>query len=402
MSIRFSAALFLLVGCGVGAGTRIDRLPPDPASAGYRLLPRPVLLPRGETTYDCGPESLAAVLSYWGKSEDVTTLSRLLVNPQLKSTATPKIAPLVRKMGLNATYLPGSMALVKGSVDDGKPPIVAIRLSKSVFHYYVVSGYNDRLQSALCEERDGSKTLYTYETLDRLWRETGYFLLLVEPSTAASEYEKGADYEEVGNYERAEEHYRRALAGDPAFHEARLGLANCLVARGKLEEAATEYERVLKGMPSDPKARNNLAHVWCELGRSLERAEELAAGAVATLLAWRKESAADLAASKTDLDRQARSRDLEERRIELAYSYGTLGQIRFRRERFVAAVEAWEAALLEIPTGFPDFQAKRHYEVGLALQKLGRAEDARGRMEEARKLAQDPALRSKIDHALKN
>ncbi|MBI2901935.1 MAG: tetratricopeptide repeat protein [Planctomycetes bacterium] len=396
MRPRAAALLAILAGCGGAPGTRVDRLPADADAQGYKLLPRPIHLPRGETTYDCGPESVGAVLHYWGKPEDVAILSRQLVNPRHKGTYTNRIAPLVRRKGLVAQLIPGSVATLKGAIDSGTPPIIAVRFPSS-FHYYVVSGYSDRRQCVVCEERGGSKNLLPYEALDRMWRETDYWLILVERSTAAGEYETGADYEKEGNFERAEEHHRRALAADPAFHEARLGLGNCLVARGAIEEALAEYERVLKATPGDPKVRNNIAHCLAALGRELDRAERLAEEAVAAYGGLRAEAEADLAAARTDLDREARRRDLEERSIEYAYALGTLGQVRFRRERWESAIEPWTAALAAIPEGFRDFRARRHYEIGSALRKLGREAEARARFAEALQVVEDAALRKEIE-----
>lgn len=401
MAGRLPLLLLLLAGCRGGAGTRIEKLPPDPAAEGYRLLPRPVVLPRGETTYDCGPESLAAVVQYWEKPAEVAVFSRLLVNPRLKGTVTGMMVSLARRKGLYAKCETGSMGLIKGSVDAGTPPIIAVRLTNSAFHYYVVSGYNDRLQSVVCEERDGSKTLYPYDRLDRMWSETGHFFLRIEPSSAAKEYETGADYEDVGNYERAEEHFRRALEADPTFHEARFGLGNCLLARGKTEEALLEFEQVLKAMPSDAKTRNNVAHSLCELGRDLPRAEELAAAAVASFTSLRKEAQEDYDAARVDYERHARATALEDARIDLAYGLGTLGQVRYRRENWDGAIAAWTASLAEFPGTDGDFLARRNYEIALALRRLGREDEAKRRLAEARKAALDPALRAKIDEALR-
>jgi hypothetical protein len=330
----------VLAGCGSPLGTRIDSFPSDASSQGYRLLPRPILLPRGETSYDCGPESVAAVLQYWGKPVEVTTLSRQIVDPKLRSTVTVDIPPVVRPLGFSSSAQRGSMQLLKSSIDEGAPCIIAVKPHPTLGHFYVVSGYNDRLGGVVCEERDGSKTLIAYDALDEIWKRTEYVLLTIRPSNAAADYEAGAAYERVGEYEQAIALYRRALQDDPTFHEAHLGLGICHVGLGRLEEAAQEFELVLRVTPHDPKAGNNLAHVLAELGRDLERAERLAGQAVDAYSESKKKLETRVAAAADEYTRGARRRDLAERTLELAYACGTLGQVRFKLEKWDLAIAA--------------------------------------------------------------
>lgn len=390
----------LLAGCGSPYGTRIESYPSDAASQGYRHLPKPVPLPRGETTYDCGPESIAAVLQYWGKPGDVQHLSRLLVDPKLKSTSSNNIAPALRKMGMAASPLPGSVGRIKIEIDAGRPAIILLRLSRSLFHYYVVSGYNDRLGGIVCEERDGSKTLLSYEEIDPMWRESGYVMYSIEPSNAAADYDAAVSYEEVGNHERAIELYRRVLEADPGYHEARLGLGNCLAGLGKLEEAATEYETALKAIPNEPKLLNNLAYVWTMLGRRLQEAEELAGRAVELLRDSVKRLEARVSAAKEETERAARKRDLLDRTLDLADACGTLGQVRSRLEKHDLAIAAWKASLDLLPLDEFDSRAKRHYEIALAFRKLGMPAEARKHLGAAAEIVKDPELKRRIEEAL--
>src|SRR3954471_19048107 len=67
-------AAALVSGCS-GIGSTVDRLPDDAAAKGYVVLPKPVSLPRSRLTAECVPESLCAVMNYWGKSASVEELS---------------------------------------------------------------------------------------------------------------------------------------------------------------------------------------------------------------------------------------------------------------------------------------------------------------------------------------
>jgi len=401
MTRRLSLLLCTLVACNGSIGKRIPELPSDAREQGYVLLPAPIELPEGQTTYDCGPESLGAVLRYWKKPFNVETLSRALINPELRSTATTKIAPFVRRLGFSATLHPGSMYRLKNAIDDGKPPIIAVRLSKVLSHYYVVSGYNDRLQVVVCEEVNNEKTLIPYAKLDDIWRETGYFYLDIAPSTAASDYDAGVEYEKAYNYTSAAEMYRRVLKVDPKFHEARLGLGNCLLAEGRLGEARREYETVLQAMPTDPKALNNLAHVYNVLGINLGVAELHASTAMELYRASVKDLKDRLLKTMTELDQMPLRKDLNERRLQLALAYGTLGQIRFNRRRWVQAIAAWKAAVDLVPLDLFDFRAKRHYEMGLGYRKLRLHSEARKNFGLALEIVRNPKLRRKIEEEIR-
>ncbi len=384
--------------CSGGPGRRVKSIPPD---AGYRLLSRPVLLPEGQTSYDCGPESLGAVLAYWNRPADVETLTRHLVDPALKSTATTKIAPFVRKLGLTCILHPGSMLRLKQSIDEDLPPIIAVRVSKTLYHYYVISGYSDREQVVVCEEVGGFKTLLPYASLNAMWDVTGKVFLAVHPPTASSTFGEGAEYEAVGNYGRAMEHYRRALKLDPSFHEARVGIGNCLLADGKLLEARAEYETVLEETPGTPRLWNNLAHVYAQLGVRLNVAEELAGKAAESYRQSRNELHSKLLLAKTEVDRGVLRRDMNDRVLELVYARGTLGQVRFKRKSWTLAIAAWTAALDDAPLNDLDFRAKRHYEIAMAYRELGQDSTARRHLGKAGGLARDPELRKKIERELK-
>jgi tetratricopeptide (TPR) repeat protein len=61
-----------------------------------------------------------------------------------------------------------------------------------------------------------------------------------------------------GRSEEAIEHYRRALATDPADPDANTNLGNALMARGDLGEAIDHFRRALRSTPNDPRIENNL------------------------------------------------------------------------------------------------------------------------------------------------
>jgi tetratricopeptide (TPR) repeat protein len=94
----------------------------------------------------------------------------------------------------------------------------------------------------------------------------------------------------VGRIDEAIEHFRRALAINPIYVEARDDLGCALQEKGLDTEAAAEFEDVLRLKPNNATARNNYGFTLSKLGRYDEaiaqftRALELGTGFSNTLM----------------------------------------------------------------------------------------------------------------------
>jgi tetratricopeptide (TPR) repeat protein len=360
-----------------------------------------VTLPQSRLTADCGPESLSAVLQYWNKPITVQEISRLVRDPATPGILTHTVGPLARRKGLRATFVEGSVGRLKNAVDRGVPPVIMVASGGGQFHFFVVSGYNDREGVLVCEEYQNAKRLLPYGEVEEAWGPAGRFMLELEPSRADDDFLAGADLEGKGRFDEADAFYRRALEADPDHYEARLGLGNCHLFRNRLEDALAEYRRAHAANPADPKVCNNLAHVLVALGRDLEEAEALADRAVA-------QYDAEFRALRQDLERQTqpgvralRQKELARAELDLADALGTLGQVRAARGRHERAVAAWRAALDHYPLTEHDARARRHLEIAASLRALSMPAEARRHLERARAEARDPALRERIEAASK-
>jgi protein O-GlcNAc transferase len=85
-------------------------------------------------------------------------------------------------------------------------------------------------------------------------------------AAAIAAYRLGVDAARAGDLERAEAHYRQALAAEPAFPEAWMNLGNVLAARSRREEAIDCYHRALKLRPDYALARYNLGNLFLVSG----------------------------------------------------------------------------------------------------------------------------------------
>jgi Tfp pilus assembly protein PilF len=102
------------------------------------------------------------------------------------------------------------------------------------------------------------------------------------PGSRVPDSEPGVDhfalalrYHNLGDFERAREHYIAALRDDEFNLEARNNLALLYHSRGMTDEAVEEFRRALRVDPRYTRARSNLAVVLTSAGRLAEARAEL-------------------------------------------------------------------------------------------------------------------------------
>ena len=339
-------------------------------------------------------------MAYWGKSSSVQDLSRLVRDPRVGGIFSTDVPVLARQKGLSATFVEGSVGRIRQALEREVPPVVMVAAGGGTFHFFVVSGYNDRERRIACEDYDGGKVLLSYDDLEEAWGPAGRFMLEIEISKAADFRRQAMDLEAEGLASEAAVLYRKALELEPEHFEARTGLGNCLLAMGKLEEAAAEYRKAQEINGSDPRVLNNLANALLELKRETSEAERLAETAAARFEeVWRK--AGEEARRETEPSMRAlRGRDLPRLERDFAHALGTLGQARAANGKHDLAIAAWKASYDHLPLTAADFRAKRLYEIGMACRELRMPAEGRGYFDRALAEAADPALRAKIQAAL--
>jgi tetratricopeptide (TPR) repeat protein len=396
-----SVFLTLLLAACSNVGTLIDRLPENAAAQGYVLVSKPVTLPKSRLSSDCGPEAVCAVINYWGKPATVEEISMLVRDPKVTGIFSADLPHLARQKGLKPTLLAGNAGQIKKSVDRDVPPIIMVSGRTGEFHYFVVSGYNDKELLIVCEEYDQTKRLISYDELESLWGPADHVMLELELSNAESDYLGGANLESEGLFAEAIQFYKRALGIDPEHYETRVGLGNCLLAQGKMSEALEEYRRAFKTNSTDPRVCNNLANIYIELKSELKEAERLAGISVDQFDAAYRHAREEVDRETVQAIRSIKQRELSRTELDLAHALGTLGQARAANGEHSQAVAAWQASFDHFPLTEFDSRAKRLYEMALSYRQVSMPAQARTCLKDSLELARDSALRSKIEDALK-
>jgi tetratricopeptide (TPR) repeat protein len=389
----------VLTGCS-GIGTTVDHLPIDAPSRGYVLLSKPVSLPQSRLTAECVPESVCAVMNYWGKAASVEELSFYGRTSNLNGMLSTQVPILARQKGFRATFVEGSVGRIKNAIDRGIPPIIGVESGGGNYHCFVVIGYSDPDQTIVCEEYKDCKRLIGYEEVERLWQPAGHLMLELEVSRADELFADGANLEAKGRYDDAAQLYKKALALDAGLYEARLGLGNCLYFQHRLEEALKEYKIAYEANKADPRVCNNLANVYLDLKREMPEAERLSESAVEAY-----EGALRRARQAVDQESEAASRSIRQKEaanaeLDLADALATLGEIRASNGKHELAIAAWKSAVDHSPLTLFDVRAKRLYDIALSFRALSMPAEARRHLEWGLREARDPDLRAKLQAAL--
>lgn len=394
-----AVAAALISGCS-GIGSTVTSLPVDATARGYVLLSKPVSLPQSRMTAECVPESLCAVMNYWGKAASVEELSYYGRLSTLNGMLSTQVPVLARQKGFRANFVEGSVGRIKNAVDRGVPPIIGVESGGGHYHCFVVIGYSDKEQVIVCEEYQDTKRLISYEEVETLWQPAGHLMLEIEVSRADELFADGANLEAKGRYDEAARLYRKALEADPTLYEARLGLGTCFLFQHKPEEALLEYQAAHKMNGADPRVCNNLANVYLELRRELTEAEKLSGQAIESYEAAFKRAQRSSDAEQDPEIRAVRLKDTRNAELDLADALATLGQVRAAAARHELAVAAWKASLDHTPLTQFDLRARRLYDIAQSCKALNMPAEARRHLEAGLREARDSDLRARIEAAL--
>ncbi len=186
----------------------------------------------------------------------------------------------VRRYGL-VPYDPGDdLQSILDQLNHGQPVLVFLNLGLKAFpiwHYAVVIGYDPGLDTVIMRSGTDYRLLMPRKKFLSAWLKSDNWSLTVLP---AGELPAAIDVgryirsiialESVDQWRVAELSYSAVLKQWPTNILARFGLANTMLAQGRLDEAVAQYKEVLKLDAKHKQTRNNLADTLLRLGRCEE------------------------------------------------------------------------------------------------------------------------------------
>jgi ABC-type bacteriocin/lantibiotic exporter with double-glycine peptidase domain len=133
--------------------------------------------------YQCGPASLAGVLSFWGVMLSPADVSKEIFSPSARGTLDQDMVFYAESKGLKATRYRGSLEDLTDKVDSGCPLIVLVDRGYLVYqqnHFMVVVGYKPN--GIIAHSGTDPRKLIPLRSFLRSWEKTGFWTLFVRPS----------------------------------------------------------------------------------------------------------------------------------------------------------------------------------------------------------------------------
>ncbi len=136
-----------------------------------------------QTSYQCGPSSLAAVLNYWGVEVRPDEIAEEIYSASARGTLDIDMVLYAERKGLLATQYKGNIQDLRENVDSRHPIIVLVDYGFSFVqknHFMVVIGYNEH-GLFVYSGKDKEKFIVGKD-FQESWEKTEFWTLLIKPS----------------------------------------------------------------------------------------------------------------------------------------------------------------------------------------------------------------------------
>ena len=132
----------------------------------------------------CGPAALSSILNFYGLMTNQEEIAKEVYVPKLKGSLTVDLLNYAKRNGFHATFYKGSLEDLKKSIKARRPLILFLNLGSDFFpvgHYLVVVGIDDSEENIITYSGREKNKVYSFETLRKAWKRTGYGTLQVLP-----------------------------------------------------------------------------------------------------------------------------------------------------------------------------------------------------------------------------
>ena len=137
----------------------------------------------GETD-QCGPATLAGVLSFWGTHVEPNTLESEVYLKKVKGSLPIDLLLTAKRHGFQAETHSGDLAYIKTEIEAGHPLIAFVNLGSTIFpkgHYVVITGYDDGKRGIYVNSGPTADRFLSYDEFTQGWEKTGRWTLKILP-----------------------------------------------------------------------------------------------------------------------------------------------------------------------------------------------------------------------------
>jgi len=281
---RLTAAGILLLGLAGCATPQLQALlgpdaPPLPQRVELDAVPF-----YAQDEYQCGPAALAMVLEAGGKAVPPEVLRPQIYIPDRQGSLQVEMLAAARRNGFVAVELNPKLSDLLAEIAAGTPAVVLQNLALDwypVWHYAVAIGYDLKEQQIVLRSGTERRLEMPLSTFERTWQRGGYWAMLALPpgrfpvSVGLAEYLSAVTkLEKAGPTESARAAYQRALERWPDQFTALMGAGNTAYRAGDFEGAEQAFRRATVVYPRSAAAHNNLAQTLADLDRHDEALAE--------------------------------------------------------------------------------------------------------------------------------
>jgi hypothetical protein len=134
---------------------------------------------------ECGPATLAGLLSFWGTSVDQTDLTSEIYDPTLHGTLPIDLLQAAAGRGFTADLVHGTMSALQAEITAGRPVIAQLNLGTGwlpIGHYILVTGFDEDNARIIAHSGTRPDRPFSYRTFLRDWNSAGNWMLTVRPA----------------------------------------------------------------------------------------------------------------------------------------------------------------------------------------------------------------------------
>jgi len=154
--------------------------------AGARIIERVPYFEQED--FQCGPAALATVINYWyiknnsNKRLSIDAIITEVFSPRVKGVLSLDLELYARKLGYNALQYSGAIEEIKRNIDENAPVIILVDYGGPFFqqnHFMVAKGYTR--DAIIFNSGRRENNLILNESLIKIWKKTGFWILVIKP-----------------------------------------------------------------------------------------------------------------------------------------------------------------------------------------------------------------------------
>ena len=135
-----------------------------------------------DTTDQCGPSTLAAILQFWDQDVTPAEIRSEIYLPKLKGTLPMDMVTAAESRGLRADGVNITLDALKAELLAGRPVLVYLDHGFSFYpvgHYVVVTGFDDARGGMIMNSGKHQQMLMGYRKFMKQWNRTDRWALLI-------------------------------------------------------------------------------------------------------------------------------------------------------------------------------------------------------------------------------